>query len=131
MAVSYRYDHPTYESRKMLQANLAAGTLTPGARLDAPQALKIKGCYGYVNTAGTVSTALIRAIKIEGTTTTTMGTGTAGTSAANTRVDVITTSTDLAAGGRAYAVHVTDATIVSNIVWEYEDDPAGSYLGAA
>lgn len=131
MAVSYRYDHPTYESRKMLQENLAAGTLTIGARLDAPQALKIKGCYGYVNAAGTVSTALLRAIKIEGTTTTTMATGTAGTSAVNSRVDIITTEQSLAAGGRAYVVTVTDATLAARIVWEYEDDPAGSYLGAA
>ena len=131
MTVSYRYDHPTYESRKMFQQVLAAGTLTIGARFDAPQAIKLKGVYGYVNAAGTVSTALLRTIKISGTTTTTMGTGTAGTSAVNSRVDIITSEQSLAAGDRVYTVTVTDATLAANIVYEYEDDPAGVYLGAA
>jgi hypothetical protein len=119
------YDHPTYTARRVATGGVvAAGTLTPSAYLMAVQKLNLYRVTGYLTAAGTVGTANIDAIKVEGTTTTTMATNNIGTAAVKgTFVIDLTTSgaapTALAAGGYAYLVNRLDATVASIAGWEY------------
>lgn len=131
MATQYRYDAPAIAARHFVpgQTVLAAGTLTPAGFLYSPVAMNLYNAHCYVTTAGTVSTALFRAINISGTTTTTIATTTAGTAAAGSvaRLNAISTAskitpTLLAADSRTYIVQVTDATMAGVVVWEYELD---------
>lgn len=140
MAVTNRnkaYDHPHYTSRRWGGGGaIAAGTLTPSAFLDAPQKLNLYMFRGYLTAAGTGDGALVRAIKVEGTTTTTMATTTVGTAAVKGTFDVDLTTggaapTTLAAGGYAYLVNVADATIASRGSWEYGAAIDGSICGPA
>jgi len=136
---NYRYDHPTYTCRHVGGGGggvVAAGTLVPAAHLDAAQKLNLYKFQGYITAAGTVGTALMDAIKVEGTTTTTMATTTVGTTAAKgTYIIDLTTDgsapTALAAGGYAYVVSRLDATLASRGSWEFAAAIDGNVCGPA
>ena len=126
------YDHPHYITRRFSHGgDVAAGTLTVSAKLLAVQAYNLYSVTGYLTAAGTVSTAAIDAIKVEGTTTTTMATNVIGTSAAKGTFTIdLTTSgvapTTLAQGGYAYIVNRLDATVASIVGWEYGAQVGGN-----
>ena len=134
---SKHYDHPHYTARRFGGGGVvAAGTLTAAAHLDAPQKLNLYQFKGYITAAGTGAGALMRAIKVEGTATTTMATTTVGTAAAggNYVIDLTTSGlapTPLAAGGYAYVVSVADVTIASRGSWEYGAAIDGNICGPA
>jgi len=131
------YDHPHYTVRRFSDgAVLAAGTLVPSAHLIATQTLDLYRVTGYITAAGTGTGAIVDAIKVEGTTTTTITSGTNGTSAVKgTYVLDLSTSgtapTTLAAGGYAYVVNRADATAASIVGWEYGADVAGNITSPA
>lgn len=134
--VNKSYDHPTYLARRLgIGGKVAAGTAVPSAHLHAPQAMQLYQLFATVQTAGTAAGAIVDAIKVEGTTTTTMASGTLGTGVAGTTTSAIdlTTSgaapTALAKGGYAYAVHRGDATIATVVGWEFSLPPTANICG--
>ncbi|QCG94977.1 hypothetical protein E6C67_14180 [Azospirillum sp. TSA2s] len=134
MANQFAYDHPTYAARQFQQgvAAVGAGTATPAADLYAPHAANLWNAHFYVTTAGTATAAAFRVINVSGTTTTTIGSVTAGTSAAGSavRLNALSTAstitpTALAADSRTYAITVSDATLAGRVVWELALDKGG------
>lgn len=129
MATSFAYDHPNYLVRREIPGAtvLAAGTLTPAGRLNNHQAMTFYGAYCWVTTAGTAAGALFRAINVSGTTTTTLATGTAGTSAAGSVITLAPTApTTLNADSYSYVVQVSDATLAGQAVWDVSAKPTGT-----
>lgn len=141
MAVSLTgkaYDDVNYRERRFgPSAKVAAGTATPSAHLLAPTAMQLYQLFCTVQTAGSATGAIVDAIKVEGTTTTTMASGTLGTGAAGTTTAAIdlTTSgaapTALAKGGYAYAVHRGDAQIATVVGWEFSLPPTAQLCNPA
>lgn len=132
---SKRYDHPQYVVRQTGEGGkIGPGTATPAAYLPAAQPLQLYQLAGQIQTAGTAAGAIVDAIKVEGTTTTTMASSTVGTAAAGGTFTIdLTTSgvapTQLAAFGYAYAVTRADATVAVVAGWEY-GSPAGSNIAS-
>lgn len=127
MPVQLPYNHPHYQVRRYQhgEGTVAAGTATPGAYFRTPQAIKFHAATIFIMTAGTVTSACQRIVKISGTTTTTLGTATVGTGTANsTYTMALSTPSDVAAGGRLYAENVLDATMVTRVAYEFKMDPS-------
>jgi hypothetical protein len=118
MAYSVSYDHPTYAGRTLVQGgSSAAGTLAVSASILHPAAQDLWNVAYQVTAAGT--------------TTTTLATMTAGTSAIGSvvRARVISTATTFstpiaiaAADSFTYVTNVADATLAGRVAYEVSID---------
>lgn len=132
MAYSVSYDHPTYAGRTLVQGgSSAAGTLAVSASILHPAAQDLWNVAYQVTSPGTGTGALARVINVSGTTTTTLATMTAGTSAIGSvvRARVISTATTFstpiaiaAADSFTYVTNVADATLAGRVAYEVSID---------
>jgi hypothetical protein len=120
------YDHPSYVARQM--DNL--GPVTAGANGTSlvggyPMDMRLRRMSATVVTAGTSAGAgnAIYPMILTGTVTTTLGTFTMGTLAANTVVALPDVNTLLPTGSLFFAKNGTDATGKSILVAEMHGDP--------
>lgn len=133
MAYSASYDHPTYTARTLVQGgSSAAGTLAVSASILHHAAQDIWNVACQVTAAGTGTGALFRMINVSGTTTTTLATMTAGTSAVGSvlRARAVSTATTFttpiataAADSFTYVTNVADATLAGRVTYEVSIDP--------
>jgi hypothetical protein len=132
MAYSASYDHPTYTGRFLVQGgSSAAGTLAVSASILHLAAQDLWNVAYQVTAAGTGTGALARVINVSGTTTTTLATMTAGTSAIGSvvRARPISTATTFstpiataAADSFTYVTNVADATLAGRVAYEVSID---------
>ena len=133
MAYSASYDHPTYTARSLVQGgSSAAGTLAVSASILHHAAQDLWNVAYQVTAAGTGTGALARVINVSGTTTTTLATMTAGTSAIGSvvRARPISTATTFstpiavaAADSFTYVTNVADATLAGRVTYEVSIEP--------
>ena len=124
--VQDNYNHPSYITRQMefLGATTAGANGTSLVQA-APTAMRVRRATTVVKTAGTASTAAVNVISLNGTTTSTLGSVTVGTAAANTVFNIADMNFALAAGALLYFTNGADATGVSNVMIEWHLDPNG------
>lgn len=125
------YDHPSYITRQM--DNLGATTAgANGTSLVSgyPMDERLRRFTATVLTAGTTAGTYLYPMIITGTTTTTLGTMTMGTSAANTVVQLADVNTLLPTGSVLFMKNGTDATGKSIVVIELHGDPTTGTWGA-
>jgi hypothetical protein len=120
------YDHSEFTTRQLFpgEAVIAAGTATPGAYFHNPRKIMLGGAYIRVAAAGTVTSAAVRLVSIQGTTTTTHGTFAISTATVHSQITAsLTSAVAILAGSRLYAEHLLDATLSARVLWEYRNHP--------
>lgn len=117
---NYAYDHPAYLQRIAAGGSTTPGNTAPSNRFAAFTAMIARSAQVTVIVAGTSATTgnVITIHKLNGTTTTALGTAVLGTSPIGTTTNVDLGNTALAAGDVLISRTGTDATGASAVSYE-------------